>query len=85
MVPEADPDGAFVVNEPQGAPGWFPVNDTPRDKATYDFRITVPEGHAALANGRLLSVHTHHGRATWRWAEDSPLASYLVTATNGPF
>jgi aminopeptidase N len=85
VVPEADPDGAFVVNEPQGAPGWFPVNDTPRDKATYDFRITVPEGHSALANGRLLWTHTHHGRTTWRWAEDSPLASYLVTATNGPF
>ena len=85
VVPEADPDGAFVVNEPQGAPGWFPVNDTPRDKATYDFRITVPEGHTALANGRLLWTHTHHGHTTWRWAEDSPLASYLVTATNGPF
>jgi aminopeptidase N len=85
VVPEADPDGAFVVNEPQGAPGWFPVNDTPRDKATYDFRVTVAEGHAALANGRLLYKRTHHGRTTWRWFEDSPLASYLTTATNGPF
>ena len=27
-------DGAFVVNEPQGSPGWYPVNDTPRDKAS---------------------------------------------------
>ena len=85
VVPDADPDGAFVVNEPQGAPGWFPVNDTPRDKATYDFRITVPAGHTALANGRLLSKRTRHGRTTWRWAEDSPMSSYLVTATNGPF
>jgi aminopeptidase N len=85
VVPEADPDGAFVVNEPQGSPGWFPVNDTPLDKATYDFRITVPEGHSVLANGRLLWKRTRHGRTTWRWAEDSPMASYLVTATNGPF
>lgn len=30
-------DGAFVVNEPQGSPGWYPVNDNPRDKAAYDF------------------------------------------------
>jgi hypothetical protein len=22
-----NPDGAFVVNEPQGSPGWYPVND----------------------------------------------------------
>jgi aminopeptidase N len=85
VVPEADPDGAFVVNEPQGAPGWFPVNDTPRDKATYDFRITVPEGHTAIANGRLLFKRTRHGRTTWAWSEDTPMASYLATATNGPF
>src|SRR6478736_3045570 len=37
-------DGAFVVNEPQGSPGWYPVNDNPRDKATFDFRVTVPDG-----------------------------------------
>ncbi len=37
-------DGAFVVNEPQGSPGWYPVNDTPRDKATYDIAVTVPAG-----------------------------------------
>jgi aminopeptidase N len=44
-------DGAFVVNEPQGSPGWFPVNDNPRDKATYDFTISVPAGREAIANG----------------------------------
>ena len=85
VVSTTDPDGAFVVNEPQGSPGWFPVNDTPRDKATYDFRITVAEGHTALANGRLLYSRTHGGRTTWRWVEDSPMSSYLTTATNGPF
>jgi aminopeptidase N len=85
IVPEGDPDGAFVVNEPQGSPGWMPVNDTPRDKATYDFRVTVPEGHTVMANGRLLGTRTHDGKTTWRWFEDSPMASYLATATNGPF
>ena len=38
-------DGAFVAGEPQGAPTWFPCNDTPRDKARYDFRVTVPHRH----------------------------------------
>src|SRR6185312_9543712 len=33
-------DGAFVVGEPQGAPGWFPANDTPKDKATYTIKMT---------------------------------------------
>jgi aminopeptidase N len=82
-VPTAD--GAFVVNEPQGSPGWYPANDNPRDKATYDFAITVPEGITAIANGRLLSKRTRDGKTTWRWAEDSPMAPYLATATNGVF
>jgi aminopeptidase N len=80
-----DADGAFVVNEPQGSPGWFPVNDTPRDKATYDIRVTVPVGHTVMANGELISQRTRNGKTTWHWGELSPMASYLTTATNGPF
>ena len=49
-------DGAFVVNEPQGSPSWYPANDTPKDKATYDFAITVPEGRTAIANGLLVGT-----------------------------
>jgi aminopeptidase N len=82
-VPTAD--GAFVVNEPQGSPGWYPANDNPRDKATYDFEITVPEGITAIANGRLIFKRTRDGKTTWRWVEDSPMAPYLATATNGVF
>jgi aminopeptidase N len=78
-------DGAFVVNEPQGSPGWYPANDNPRDKATYDFAITVPRGITAIGNGRLVSRRDHGGKTTWRWAEDSPMAPYLATATNGVF
>jgi len=44
-------DGAFVVNEPQGSPGWYAVNDTPRDKATYDIEVTVPEGRVVMSTG----------------------------------
>ena len=79
-------DGAFVVNEPQGSPGWFPVNDTPRDKATYDFTISVPAGREVIANGELVGDPvTAGGKTIWRWAEGNPMASYLVTATNGEF
>jgi aminopeptidase N len=78
-------DGAFVVGEPQGSPGWFPANDNPRDKATFDMTITVPRGITAIGNGRLLSRKDHGGKTTWRWAEDSPMAPYLATATNGVF
>ena len=78
-------DGAIVVNEPQGSPAWFPVNDNPRDKATYDFAITVPQGLTALANGVLVSSASDGGTTTWRWRERDPMASYLATATSGKF
>jgi aminopeptidase N len=82
-VPTAD--GAFVVGEPQGSPGWYPVNDVPFDKATYDFAVTVPEGSTAIANGFLVSRTTSDGRTTWVWRESKPMAPYLATATNGRF
>ena len=50
-------DGAFVVGEPQGSPAWYPVNDNPRDKATFDFSVTVPAGLTVMANGVLVSHH----------------------------
>ena len=37
-------DGAVVAGQPEVAAAWFPVNDHPRDRATYSFAITVPAG-----------------------------------------
>jgi aminopeptidase N len=78
-------DGAFVVNEPQGSPGWYPVNDNPRDKATYDFRVSVPAGLTVMANGVLVSHATDGGKTTWVWRESDPMAPYLATTTLGKF
>jgi aminopeptidase N len=78
-------DGAFVVGEPQGSPGWYPVNDSPHDKATYHFRVTVPEGLTAMANGVLESSTTSGGKTTWAWNETDPMAPYLATSTIGKF
>jgi aminopeptidase N len=78
-------DGAFVVGEPQGSPGWYPVNDNPRDKATYDFRVTVPDGLTAMANGVLVSHASSGGKTTWVWSETDPMAPYLATSTLGRF
>ncbi len=77
------PDGAFVVNEPIGAQGWFPSNNHPVDKATFAITTTVPEGLTALGNGRLVGRSTAGGRTTWRWRQDRPMSTYLVTATLG--
>jgi len=78
-------DGAFVVGEPQGSPAWYPVNDNPRDKATFDFSVSVPDGLTVMANGVLVSHATSGGRTTWVWRETDPMAPYLATATLGRF
>ena len=82
----ATSDGAFVVGEPQGAPSWFPCNDTPRDKATYSFRVTVPARVTAVANGELARITARRdGWRTFTWRSREPMATYLATVTTGIF
>ncbi len=84
MVPTED--GVHTVGEPQGSPGWFPCNDSPRDKAIYDVRVSVPEGLVAVSNGDLVAPpRTAHGRTTFRWHNGEPMATYLSTVTIGRF
>jgi aminopeptidase N len=78
-------DGADIWGEPQVAAAWFPVNDHPRDKASYDIDLTVPNDVQAVSNGRLAGRTTHGGRTTWRWIERRPMASYLALAAIGRF
>ena len=79
-------DGAFVVNEPIGAQSWFPSNNYPTDKATFDTLIRVPQGKTALGVGEHVGSRAHgDGTVTWHWHEDDPTATYLTTATVGDF
>jgi len=79
-------DGALVASEAYGAPTWYPVNDTPTDKARYSFVVTVPEGRTVVANGLPVgSPTTRAGRTTWRWVETSPMASYLAAVNIGDY
>ncbi|MFD9248657.1 M1 family metallopeptidase [Streptomyces bottropensis] len=78
-------DGAFVAGEPQGAMTWFPANNHPLDKSSYDITITVPKGRTAVSNGVLLGQKTRNGKTTFRWRQKEPMAAYLATATIGKF
>ncbi|MGY3517055.1 M1 family metallopeptidase [Micromonospora sp. PTRAS2] len=78
-------DGAVALGQPESASTWFPVNDHPADKATYDFEITVPEGLTAVSNGVPVGKTTRAGWTTWKWAERSPMASYLSMVAIGNF
>jgi aminopeptidase N len=78
-------DGAFVAGEPQGAMTWFPANNHPKDKSSYDITVTVPEGRTAVSNGILVRQRTAHGHTTFHWRQSEPMAAYLATATVGKF
>jgi aminopeptidase N len=78
-------DGAYVLSEPDGAHTWYPVNDHPSDKATYTFRLTVPDPLVAAANGVLTDQTTVGGKTTFVWEADDPIASYLVEVAVGEF
>jgi aminopeptidase N len=80
-------DGAIAVGEPEVASSWFPVNDHPRDKATYTIKITAPTALSALSNGVLQSKQpaAKAGFTTWTWHESAPMAPYLATAVIGNY
>jgi aminopeptidase N len=68
-----------VIDEPDGAAGWFPSNNHPRDKAHFRFEITVPKTWSVAANGRLESTSEEGGQTKFTWVMDQPMASYLAT------
>lgn len=76
-IPTAD-GGVVVLSEPVGAMTWFPNNNTPRDKATFDMKITVPAKLEAAGSGDLRSVRKHDGLETWRWVQPKQQATYLA-------
>ncbi|MBM0277596.1 M1 family metallopeptidase [Micromonospora tarensis] len=78
-------DGAVALGQPDSAATWFPVNDHPSDKASYDLAVTVPDGLAALSNGVPGPQSSADGWTTWRWSERAPMASYLSTLVIGDY
>ena len=81
----ATDDGATVAGQPDVAAGWFPVNDHPRDKAAYDFHVTVPRRarrrRQRFPRERATTAGGWHDRFDWHAPE--PMASYLATIDIG--
>ncbi|WP_262283116.1 M1 family metallopeptidase [Micromonospora sp. MA102] len=82
---QATGDGAIALGQPESASTWYPVNDHPSDKATYEIEVTVPAGLAALSNGVPKGSESSGGWTTWRWSEGAPMASYLSTLVIGDY
>ncbi|RFU87192.1 M1 family peptidase [Streptomyces triticagri] len=80
------PDGGIAAQEPESAAWWFPSNDHPLDKATYDVSVQVPNGSQAISNGVLQSENPVGADWTrFSWRSDKPQATYLATLAVGKF
>ncbi|MGC4805846.1 M1 family metallopeptidase [Micromonospora sp. DT233] len=71
-------DGGMAVNEPESAWWWYPSNDHPSDKATWDVSVSVPTGVEVVSNGvqPRPPVVEAGNRTRWSWRSTSPGATY---------
>ncbi len=75
----------FTASEPSGSMSWFPSNNHPTDKATFEIRLTVPEPLTAASNGILVEETAIDGHITTTWRMDDPMATYLAAVYVGDF
>jgi aminopeptidase N len=80
------PDGALAVDEPQISEWWYPANDHPTDKATFDVSVEVPDEVSAISNGTLVGKTKNRiGWTRWNWRSTEPQATYLTSLAVGAF
>lgn len=79
------PDGSATAGQPNGMHSVYPSNDHPRDKASFSFRINVPVGTTAVANGVLIAKKRHGDRTIWAYVQRQPMATELTQLVVGKF
>ncbi len=75
--------GSFVVSEPIGAQSWFPSNNHPLDKATFDLEVLVDAGDVAVGPGTLVGLDERDDGTVWAWSTPHPMATYLASIVTG--
>jgi aminopeptidase N len=80
-------DGALATGEPEIAWWWFPSNDHPLDKATFDISVAVPNGIQAISNGVMAGTPRPEpaGYTRWNWRSVKPMATYLAFLAIGHY
>ncbi|HEV7932037.1 MAG TPA: M1 family metallopeptidase [Actinomadura sp.] len=79
-------DGGFAWwGQPDRAHLFFPCNDDLTDKATFTYRVTVPDGWTAVAGGTLASRKSTAGHTTFVYSTARPMATQLAQLTVGKF
>jgi aminopeptidase N len=78
----------FGDNWPDRARHWLPTVDHPSDKATVTWTVRGPATRTVVANGSRLERRTtgtgRRARATTRWRESKPIATYLMVIAAAP-
>jgi aminopeptidase N len=77
------PNGSATAPQPEGGHYIYPSNDHPRDKASFSFRIDVPAGTYAVANGVPLGSRTRNGRTVYAFRQRQPMATELTQIAVG--
>ncbi|MET7767931.1 M1 family metallopeptidase [Nocardia sp. NPDC005366] len=71
--------GAFVAGEPHSATTWYPLNDTPLDKATFALHATVPAEWEVVSNGTRTADTVRGDKRIVDWESRRPVLGYLTT------
>jgi aminopeptidase N len=79
-------DMIWSLSEPFGARTWWPCKDYPDDKAdSVDIWVTVPSNLIVASNGTLRETVDNGGTTTYKWHEQYPIATYLVSVAVHPY
>ncbi len=76
---------AWTQCQDENARYWFPCLDYPHEKQTTSVTVAVPKGQFALSNGALIERRDEGARTTFRYRQDVPHSTYLMTMVAGPF
>ena len=79
------PMQAWTQSQDQDARMWFPCLDYPHEKQPTTTTITVREGLFALGNGALVERRDADRRSIFRYDQELPHATYLMTMVAGEF
>ncbi|MGS2808480.1 M1 family metallopeptidase [Nocardia sp. MW-W600-9] len=71
--------GAFAVGQPHSASTWYPLNDTPLDKATFTLHASVPAEWEVMSTGDRTRHEVRDGRLHTTWETRQPVIGYLTT------
>jgi len=89
-----NPDGAvrdkpvqiWTQGETVHSSKWFPTIDSPNERQTHDFYLTVPDQYISLSNGEMVeSQKNTDGTRTDHWKMNLPHAPYLSAVVVGEF